>query len=179
MITYDDKKTIGLAAPWTTYYKMLKVLLEGDPAVKVRFDPNLREIRIFVADDQEKAEALRDILPPVRVFGNIEIDIIVVYPNEDEVLDVSKIDLVEKAFKGNQNIAYIKKVQGVFNNPINYVVCKNKVVQFFNDDMSDLHGMCSTLYQDIAKEVIGEDEGVFFCTEVKDPMPEDDQNQQG
>ena len=40
-----------------------------------------------------------------------------------------------------------------------------------NDDLSDAHGICSTLYQDLAKEVFGESEGIFFCTEVS-PMDE-------
>lgn len=46
----------------------------------------------------------------------------------------------------------------------------NKVVQYFNDDLGDAHGVCSTLYQEIAKDVFGEHEGIFFCTN----LPADD-----
>ena len=46
-----------------------------------------------------------------------------------------------------------------------YAVFQSKVVQFFNDDMSDINGNCTTLYQEIAKDVFsGRAEGVFFCT---------------
>ena len=55
-------------------------------------------------------------------------------------------------------------------NPITYVVFVNEVVQYFNDDLGDVYGQCSTLYQEIAKDVFGETEGVFFCTDVEEPV---------
>ena len=33
---------------------------------------------------------------------------------------------------------------------ITYVIFKNCVVQFFNDNLNDAHGLISTLYQNIA-----------------------------
>ena len=38
--------------------------------------------------------------------------------------------------------------------PLTYVVFKNCVVQFFNDNLNDYHGMLSTLYETIADEVL-------------------------
>lgn len=50
-----------------------------------------------------------------------------------------------------------------------YVVFKNCVVQFFNDNLNDIYGNISTLYQDIAREIFAdaEWEGVFYCTDVE------------
>ena len=50
-----------------------------------------------------------------------------------------------------------------------YVVFKNCVVQFFNDNLNDCHGVISTLYQDIAADVLtGEGaQGVYFNTDVE------------
>ena len=56
-------------------------------------------------------------------------------------------------------------VNGVFTNPVSYVIFEKKVVQFFNDDLSDAHGNMTTLYKDVAKDVLGEHHGVFFCTD--------------
>jgi len=53
----------------------------------------------------------------------------------------------------------------LFNNPVDYVVFRNEVVQFFNDEMGDPNGLKSTLYQDIAKDVFADKDGIFFCTE--------------
>lgn len=44
---------------------------------------------------------------------------------------------------------------------------KNKVVQYFNDDLSDANGVCSTLYQEIAKRIFGENPMIYFCTSIK------------
>lgn len=35
----------------------------------------------------------------------------------------------------------------------------------FNDDLGDPHGLRSTLMQELAKEVIGESDGIHFCTD--------------
>ena len=54
--------------------------------------------------------------------------------------------------------------------PFTYVVFKNCVVQFFNDNLNDPHGVLSTLYQDIAREVFGDcgmAGGVAYCTDVE------------
>ena len=81
-----------------------------------------------------------------------------------------KLTLISKAFEGNPAFSDIVSTE-LFNKPISYVLFRKEVVQYFNDDLSDAHGICSTLYQDLAKEVFGESEGIFFCTEVS-PMDE-------
>ena len=50
-----------------------------------------------------------------------------------------------------------------------YVVFKNCVVQFFNDNLNDCHGLISTLYQDIAAEIFEDANlnGVYYNTDVE------------
>ena len=50
-----------------------------------------------------------------------------------------------------------------------YVVFKNCVVQFFNDNLNDAHGLISTLYQDIAADILDGPGtiGVYYCTDVE------------
>ena len=52
---------------------------------------------------------------------------------------------------------------------VTYVVFKNCVVQFFADNLNDCHGIISTLYQDIAEEILTGDgaQGVYFNTDVE------------
>ena len=52
-----------------------------------------------------------------------------------------------------------------------YVVFKKEVVQYFNDSLGDIHGVCSTLMQDIAKDIFEDTEGVYFCTDTENPVP--------
>ena len=46
------------------------------------------------------------------------------------------------------------------------MVFQNKVVQYFSDNMQDINGFTSTLYQEIAKELFGVDGGLYFCTDL-------------
>ena len=53
-----------------------------------------------------------------------------------------------------------------------YIVFKNKVVQYFNDDLKDVNGFCSTLYQKIAKDIFAENgcETACYCTDVSENL---------
>jgi hypothetical protein len=152
---------VKLSSPWMTYFNKYKALFGDDPEINVTFDDAKKTIKLYVNGD-DKAEALSKILPSEKVFGNVVIKISVVPSN---ALNVSKIDVFQKAFEGNPALSYIKSVKnGLYD--ASYVVFSNKVVQFFNDELSDVNGFCSTLYQDIAKDIFEDTNGVFFCTDV-------------
>lgn len=150
---------INLSSPWLTYYHKLQALFNRDPEVTVVLDEDKYEIKLFV-DNAAKADALTQLLPEEVVFGNVTLTVTVVPSNKV----TPAIALFQQAFKGNPALAYTKTVTGVGDVPFSYVVFDKTVVQFFNDDMSDVDGKCSTLYQDIAKEVFPDRPGVFFCT---------------
>lgn len=153
---------VGLSAPWVKFYRELDALFTDDPEVHVVFDEDQFLVKLYV-ENVDKAEALMQLLPAEKTFGNVTLKITVVPANNT---DVTKLELFQKAFSGNPALSYVRAVQGMFD--INYVVFQNKVVQFFNDDMSDVHGLCSTLYQEIAKDVFGDSLGVYFCTDVEE-----------
>jgi hypothetical protein len=51
------------------------------------------------------------------------------------------------------------------------VVFVPKVVQYYTDNLGDINGFRTTLYQELAKELFGESEltrGVYFCTDIID-----------
>lgn len=152
---------LNLSPPWITYYHEIDAMFKEDPEVKVYYDDEACEVKLYV-DNTDKAYALTILLPPEKEFGNVTLKITVVPAN---VPAEKGVDLIEKAFKGNPVLSYLKYGCGPFGD-INYAVFKNRVVQFFNDDISDAHGVKSTLYQDIAKDIFGLVDGVFFCTDV-------------
>lgn len=153
---------VSLSPPWIIFYKEVEELFKDDPGVRVLYDEKENEIKLYV-EDGEKAEALSVLLPETKTFGSVTM-IINVIPGNDYVK--TKTSLYEAAFKGNPILSYIKTIKGIFTNDLHYVVFVKKVVQYFNDDLGDVNGMCSTLYQEIAKDVFGEREGVFFCTDA-------------
>ena len=157
-----SKKEFKLSSPWMTYYHEIEALFGEDPAIKVSFDNDEKIIKLYVIGD-EKAEALTQILPAKKEFGNVTVSINIIPANQ---FNESKVSLFQKAFEGNPVVDAIKTLV-VFNAPVTYIIFKNKVVQFFNDDISDINGNKSTLYQDIADDIFENHNGIFFCTDTE------------
>ena len=160
---------VKMSPPWITFYRKIKALFQKDPEIKVIFDEDEMEVKIYV-ENNVKADALTSILPMVKEFGNVTIDVTVI-PNNSK--DTKKLELYtnsnafEIAFDNNGAVDMIKNIQLGAQN-FTYIVFNKEDVQFFTDDLSDLYGLSSTLYQDIAKEIFEDVRGVFFCTNSKD-----------
>lgn len=152
---------VGMSSPWIKFYHEVDALFKEDPEVRVLFDEGNYTIKLYVGN-LDKAEALTQLLPAEKTYGNITMKITVLPANK---LGESKLGLFQKAFEGNPALSYVRSVNGLFN--CNYVVFAHKVVQFFNDDMSDVNGNCTTLYQEIAKDVFGDVPGISFCTDIE------------
>lgn len=151
---------VNLSSPWILFFREIEALFKEDPAVKVDYDEDTKNIKLYV-EGAEKADALAQLLPAERTFGNVTVKVAVIPANLGEP---SKLQLFQKAFEGNPALAYIHKSGGIFD--FDYVVFKAKVVQYESDNTGDVNGMTSTLYQDIAKDIFEDVPGIFFCTEL-------------
>ena len=155
-------KKIKMSPPWVVYYRKIEALFCKDSEIKMRFDEDTDTIKIYV-NNPEKAEAIEKLLPEQKIFGNVIVKIQVIPANK---LNNSRFSLFQKAFDGNPIVSFFETVRMQTNN-MNFMVFKPEVVQYFNDDIGDIHGLCSTLYQDIAKDIFGNEKGIYFCTDVK------------
>ena len=131
-------------------------------------DQYLKLYLLFHALPQKAA--LQQILPEEVKFGNITLIVSIdgipsnyTFKNKKELFDI--------AFAGNPAYAYSVSPadEGVTWFDMVYVVFKNCVVQFFNDNLNDCHGIISTLYQDIAEEILTGpgSTGVYFNTDIE------------
>lgn len=156
------KEKVNLSSPWVIYYRKLESFFELDPDVEVILE-GVEEyqpvIRLYV-DNTRKADALQELLPNEKKFGNVKVPIIVIPSNNTS----SKLDLLKVALEGNEAVVDIETVPTVFDD-ITYIIFEKEVVQYFADDLGDLHGINSTLYQDLAKEIFGESSNIHFCTD--------------
>ncbi len=152
--------TVKLSAPWVSYYRKIQALFGADPDIRTDYDEENQIIRLYV-NGQDKASAITQLLPIEKEFGNVTVDIEVIPANTEP----SQAVLFRKAFEGNPALSYIATVEGIMTNPLSYVVFRNQVVQYWNDNLGDVNGNCSTLYQELAKEVIGNIDGIFYCTD--------------
>lgn len=160
---------LKLSPPWVVYYRKLSAFFKEDPEVRITYDEIEQEIKLYV-DNAEKAVALEKLLPHEQNFGNVTLYITVVPANKttfDSVkvaYSTSSSDIIQICFN-NKAVVGVKVVDGIMTNRITFVIFKKEVVQWFSDDIGDWHGICSTLYQDLAKEIFGNIDGVFFCTD--------------
>ena len=151
---------LGLSAPWTIYYRELEALFAKDPGVRVVYDEENKEIKLFVGREK-KAAALTDLLPTEKKFGRITLKVTVVpangatYTGEWDLHDL---------FDGNGAVDFVQTTAHVPGLCIEYVVFHKEVVQYYTDNLMDYNGLKSTLYEDLARDVFGTLEGVSFST---------------
>ena len=158
---------LGLVSPWIELYREAYAFFKHDKSIHVIFDDENKSLNFYV-DDAEKAAALGILLPSTMEFGNVTVVIKVVPANGEEV-DCSEdkmVELLSKAFKDNAAVVAIKHVHGFADFTANYVIFADEVVQYFTDDIGDYFGVNSTLYEDIARDLFGPINGLFFSTTV-------------
>lgn len=157
---------IILPAPWITFYREVRALFGADPEIHMVYDDVERELSLYV-ENPAKADALARLLPAKREFGNVTMRLTVVHANPPTAGD-APLTLYETAFEGNPAFAYVRRTPGILSFDLVYVVFKRRVVQFFNDSLGDVNGNCSTLYENIARDLFEGRDGVFFCTDTEE-----------
>lgn len=155
---------IKKSAPWVTYYREANELFKKDKDVFVVFDEENVELKIYVKD-QIKASAIQYLMPTEKEFGNVVLKIDVIPANGKELREVSTSNIVTivcDAFRDNDAVYMVTDVRAVFD--LVYVIFRKEVVQFFDDNIGDINGNCSTLYEVIARDVF-KDIGIKYCTD--------------
>ena len=163
---------LGLSSPWVQYYHQLEAFFKRDDEVKVVYDEENNDIKIYVADPA-KADALTQILPYEKSWGTVVLHINVIPANSHFTTKVltTPVAVWEAAFKNNSAVDYIKTIKGLYCNDLTYIVFKREVVQYFTDSLGDIHGLRSTLYQDMAEDLFKEHENIFFNTNKESSIP--------
>lgn len=172
---------LKLSPPWVTYYREVSAMFEDDKHVNVVLNEEEYMLALYVRG-AIKASAISELLPSKKEFGNITLDIKVISVGGDENekrMWVSHdradyvMQLFEDAFYGNRAFHHCFRADGPVDFTALYVVFNKQVVQYFTDNIGDMNGICSTLYQEIAKDIFRDDIAAFYCTDtqVNDIMP--------
>ena len=150
---------IKLSPPWQSFFKEVCELFSEDKEVTPVYNDEKKALTLIVTS-YEKAQALKQIFPKTKSFGKIIVDIEIKY--QGRILPIAEV--YKAAFNNNPAFKYTYSFD-TGENRINYVVFEKKVVQYWNDDMSDPHGVTSTLYANIANNIFGDKDGVIFSTD--------------
>ncbi len=159
---------VKLSPPWITYVRKLYALFHEDPDVKFVYDNDKIELKIYVAD-QDKAEAFEKLIGSSVDFGNVTLNIMVIPPNGFK----SQQELFEILFKGNPILVDSQTIEGITSNPMKFMIFKKKIIQFYDDNLGDLNGIRSSLYETIARDIFDDTDGVYFNTELLPDEPYD------
>lgn len=161
---------LKILSPWVIYCRKLEALFDGDPQIAFNTDfSGAHPAVILACNNGDKVAALQKLLPDEVVFGGVTLKVTIDGISSNRAFTTKK-ELFETAFAGNPCFAYaVTPGDDSWWISTTYVVFKNYVVQFFADNLNDCHGVISTLYQDIAEELLtGEAaQGVFFNTDVE------------
>jgi hypothetical protein len=168
--------SLHLVSPWVNFYQEIQAFFKYDSSVKVIFDSEENEVRLYVAE-QDKADALRRLLPETKDFGNVTLKINIIpanivasYPRGSRISryvhagsDLENVYI--QALRGNRAFQFSETLSGVLSNDIIYIVFANEVVQYYDDNLGDYYGQCSTLYQNIARDIFLPQNNVCYCTD--------------
>ena len=159
---------LKLSPPWSIFYDEVRAMFAKDPEVKVVMDEEKYTIYVFV-NNPRKSAAIAEILQQEKKFGRITLKVMV--PPPDGAGDYDFADGVElycAAFEKNPRLSYVQPKTSIFDTSF-YVVFKNEVIQYFNDDISDINSQCSTLAEYIARDIFIGNELPNFCTDYPEP----------
>lgn len=161
---------LKLASPWATCFRQFKAFFQKDPDIRVIFDEDAPAIKIYV-EDADKAEALAYLIPTSKQFGNVTLQIAIIPANGNVNGDsyTNAVDALMGALKGNKAMVGFQPVESAGFKAM-YILFAREVVSYFNDNLADLNGLTSTLYQDLANEIFQNHNGAFFCTEPGNSM---------
>lgn len=162
---------LKILPPWSIVIRKIEALFDGDPQIACNTDFTGSAPKIILAcNNGDKVAALQKILPEEIPFGGVKLQVGVDGIPSNRAF-ANKKELFETAFAGNPAFAYaVCPVDDGYNwFSMTYVVFKNCVVQVFADNLNDCHGLISTLYEEIAREILAGDgvQGVCFNTDVE------------
>ena len=151
-----------LCSPWIKLYREVQAMFEKDEDITVVLDEY--DVRVYVKT-QEKADALGRLLNYEYKFGNVVSHVHVLPANGEKKLAVGEDEQFKVAFEGNSALKEVIPVSSPIGDLV-YVIFNKEVVQYRNDDLGDYYGNCSTLYQEIAKDIFISRPNLFYCTDI-------------
>lgn len=137
-----------LKSPWVRYVGRVEALFSGDPEVRVSYDEEANVLKLMV-DGEDKAEAIQELLPTTKVFGNVQLAIEVIPSNGEWTEE----ETFRKAFAGN--VAFVDVAEGYGPaQDISYALFMPEVVQLEEDNVSQFDGVTTITFADLARSVL-------------------------
>ena len=167
----NDEKSVRLSPPQYTYFKFLKYSIGNDPCVDVLDIEEVAGGNYLIpihVKSLEKARALATILNLHKNYGNINICIEIYYCNRvvapiENIENInSLLRIIKQALNTNCYFEFVKAAEVIPGYNSIFPVFKKEVIQFFNDDLSDLYANFNGVAADVFREVMKSPINGFF-----------------
>jgi len=158
----SKENLVKLSPPWYTFFNFVKHSVGSDRCVEVCEMKEISEREFLIqvdVKDRNRAIAMATLLVPCKNFGNIDVRVEVchcgriVHPNDRCINARSLVRMFEEAFCTNDYFEYVESVR-MFGADIIFPVFEKGVIQFFNDDISDLYNNYNGVIADVFAEVL-------------------------
>lgn len=160
-----NNPVLKMQPPWITYFNKINAMFKDDPDIKVEFNESNANPKVSLyVENHTKAEALQQLLGTEKKFGNITLTIDVIPANK---VFKSEVDLLNIVFDGNPIVNQIATYD-VFGAEMTFCEFRKEVIQFPNDDCSDLYGNFNGLAEDLARELFvgAHTAQINYCTAI-------------
>ena len=163
----SEEKTVGLSAPWITYYKMVYNLLSVDNEILVDEDVKDNEDGTYEftieSSNEDKIISLSRILNDRVVFGNVTLITKFRCANDAVKFNIEivhdafpSIEDYDRAFSGNPFFVRTESIKDPTGASWDYAIFEAEIITFFNDDLTDYKQNAHYIVADIVKEISGE-----------------------
>lgn len=158
----------SLSPPWITLWKKIKGSIGNDPLVTVEplDQSNYPYVVRITVEGRAKAVGIASLLKPCHQLGNVSVTVEVKVKDGETVAPVipssadELVRQVESGFRGNE--WYVEVVKKEFlGRPRVYPVFAKGVIQFKNDDFSDLYGNYNAVAAAVFSKVLVHSPGGF------------------
>jgi hypothetical protein len=165
----ENKQNARLSPPMWTVHRQISALFGKDVEINIKepVETDAGVDFIIIVSNNAKAQAIKALLKNSFDCG-VHVNVYVYGADENtevKASDIGDIKTVENAFAGNPIFFGIKDVSSA-GRTMAYCIFKKEVIQFWNDDLSDFYGNCSTLPHFLAIELFN-DTIVSFCTGIE------------
>lgn len=144
---------VGKKSPWAEYAAEVTALFDKDDDVIVSYDNETPSLTLYVGS-AIKADALTQLFPGTKEFGNVSLAIEVLPANDK----VSVGDLFSAAFNGNPVFGGIYDYDNNMGYKATYALFEPSVVQYYSDDLGEYGGVTTKTVAQVAKDVFDTEE---------------------
>ena len=171
-----EQNIVGLQAPWITVLGKLQAMFEGDAEVEVKC-PDM-EANPFVINidtiNSTKCEALKKVLKTHYEFGNITVDIFVRVIDDGSETEEPTIEDFAEAFAGNPVFVTTATIENPMGQEFDHVIFAKEVIQFYNDDISDIYGNFNGTVEQVACDILNRGDVNFSTSNGSEDVEEED-----